>query len=183
MDDVTRAAMPSVRRWLVTGMSGGLGRAIATAALRVGDSVVGTSAGFVSYPGTGLYSATKFAIEGMSEALAAELAPLGVRVIIVQPGSLPSGFFNAVATTRLDIADYARTPVATTRLVMPQLQQHAVGDLEKAGAAVVEAVGAEAPPLRLPLGSDALEALRMKIASLTREIDQWERLSRSTDRP
>lgn len=285
MDRGKRAPTAPVRRWLITGVSGGLGRAIAQAALAVGDMVVGTvldadqmppfaslapgrahpvlldvtdggaiadgvaaaiasaggldvlvnnagsglvgaieetgdaearrlfninffgtlamvrevlphmrargdgtivnvssSAGFVSYPGTGLYSATKFAVEGMSEALAAEVAPLGIRVIIVQPGSLPSGFFGAAVTTRLGIADYARTPVATTRVIMPQLQQHAAGDLEKAGRAVVEAVGSSSPPLRLPLGSDALHALRIKIESLTSEIDRWETLSRSTDR-
>jgi len=132
--------------------------------------------------GSGLYAASKAALEGMSESLAAELAPLGIRLSIVEPGALRTDFLSAqslqVATRIID--DYAQSS-GRARQRFSQLAGQQPGDPELAAQAILELVDAPQPPLRLLLGSDALQRARIKLAQMAGDIDRWEGLTRSID--
>lgn len=142
---------------------------------------VSSVSGFVSRAGTGIYSASKFALEAISEALAQEVAPLGIRVTIVEPGVFRTDFAGRslhMAETVID--DYTATAGAT-RSALQQINGQQPGDPVRAVAAIIAAVAAEAPPLRLILGSDALGRIRTKLATVSREADTWEATSVGTD--
>lgn len=132
--------------------------------------------------GSGLYAASKAALEGMSESLAAELAPLGVRVSIVEPGGLRTEFASAQSLhiAAHEIKDYDQSSGQTVRH-FSTVDGQQPGDPELAAQAILELVDAPQPPLRLLLGSDALRRARIKLAQLAGDIDRWERLTRSTD--
>ena len=138
-------------------------------------------AGIWGMPGCGLYNASKFAVEGLSEALAAELAPLGIHVTVVEPGGFKTNF--ARGSLRLGerlIADYAGT-AGRTRQGMASFAERAQGDPKKAAAALLRIVDAPAPPLRLVLGPDAAAAVRHKAKLLLQQVDAWETLSTGTN--
>lgn len=143
---------------------------------------ISSIAGLAPQPGTGLYAASKAALEGMSESLAAELAPLGIRVSIVEPGALRTDFHSARSLQQAgrSIGDYAQTSGRTAQR-LNELDGQQPGDPELAAQAILELVDAPQPPLRLLLGSDALQRARTKLAQLAGDIDRWEGLTRSTD--
>jgi NAD(P)-dependent dehydrogenase (short-subunit alcohol dehydrogenase family) len=135
--------------------------------------------GRLTFPGMGAYDATKHAIEALSEALSTELAPLGVRVLLVEPG-----MFRTSMSSSLVVADenpaYAASSGGLRRMVA-EVVGNEPGDPAKGAAAIVEVLTAEDPPLRLVLGSDALDMLRAHHESLLADMTTWETLSRSTD--
>ncbi len=135
--------------------------------------------GFASSPGNGVYGATKFAVEGLSEALAGELEPLGIKVTIVEPGFFRTDFLSGQSIALADrrIADYEMT-IDRERVLERHGQQP--GDPRKAADAIVELVGSEHPPLRLPLGVDAVERISGKLERVRAELDTWRDLSLST---
>jgi NAD(P)-dependent dehydrogenase (short-subunit alcohol dehydrogenase family) len=134
--------------------------------------------GQMSFAGFSAYSATKFALEGLSEALADEVKPLGIKVLIVEPGAFRTGLFgNASASTELD--DY-RATVGATRDAVGGGDGAQPGDPAKAAAAIIAALEAERTPLRLPLGSDALEAIVEHLDATRADIDAWEKTIRET---
>jgi NAD(P)-dependent dehydrogenase (short-subunit alcohol dehydrogenase family) len=135
--------------------------------------------GQMSFAGFGAYSATKFALEGMSEALAAEVAPFGVRVLIVEPGSFRTGLFRA-ASDSPENTDYAAT-VGATRHMIQTSDGHQPGDPAKAAQAIITALAADQVPLRLPLGADAVEAIVGHLDAVRTNIATWEHLAKSTD--
>jgi NAD(P)-dependent dehydrogenase (short-subunit alcohol dehydrogenase family) len=136
--------------------------------------------GQMSVPGFGAYSATKFALEGLSEALAAEVAPFGVRVLIVEPGAFRTGLFGAgVAGISAGADTYAAT-VGPTRAFVTAGDGTQPGDPARAAAAILTALEADNPPLRLALGPDAVDALRAHQESLQAELAAWEELARDT---
>jgi NAD(P)-dependent dehydrogenase (short-subunit alcohol dehydrogenase family) len=138
--------------------------------------------GFVSGPGFGVYCSTKFAVEALSEALAAELAPLGIKLTIVEPGYFRTDFLEArslvVSPTR--IADYDATS-GMVREAAKTISMNQPGDPAKLGTAVVALVNAPYPPLRLALGSDTFAMVGDKLTYVRGELDAWEQLSKSTD--
>jgi len=140
---------------------------------RGGGRIVNFSslAGFMGMAGAGNYCASKFAVEGLSETLAAELAPFGIKVIIVEPGSFKSNF---VDRTRISPAmdGYADT-VGRLRAWMESDGPHNGGDPDKAAAVVWAAVNAPEPPLRLLVGEDALTGARAKLVSMQQGLDAW----------
>jgi NAD(P)-dependent dehydrogenase (short-subunit alcohol dehydrogenase family) len=141
-------------------------------------------AGIMGIPGVSLYCASKFAVEGFSEALAGELAPFGVRVTIVEPGSFRTDFAGrSIAMPAKVLAEYANTPAGQARAMMSNPGYHGreSGDPVKAAQAIIQAVDADTPPLRLVLGPDALGAGRAKLASLAQNYDAWEQVSGSTN--
>lgn len=141
---------------------------------------VSSMGGFLSFAGVGVYSAAKGALELASEALAAEVNPLGIQVLIVEPGSFRTGFANPSALRLTgEIEDYAATAGAI-RGALPASDQQQEGDPEKAAAAVVAMVGAENPPLRLALGADAVEAIRGKLAAVAADLDATAHLGLTT---
>jgi NAD(P)-dependent dehydrogenase (short-subunit alcohol dehydrogenase family) len=139
-------------------------------------------AGIWGIPGCGVYNASKFAVEGLSEAMAMELAPLGIKVTLVEPGGFKTNFGgSSKAFAARVIEDYAATPAGKIRTLMSTFQGREAGDPAKAAVAVIRAVEAERPPLRLVLGSDALKRARSRFEFLAKDYDGWEEVSVSTD--
>ncbi|MEV7420152.1 oxidoreductase [Streptomyces sp. NPDC089919] len=138
--------------------------------------------GRMSFPGVGAYSATKFALEGLTEALAPEVAPHGITCLIVEPGSFRTGFAGAAALqhTETVLAAYEDT-VGAVRRGLPDSDGSQPGDPAKAAAAVLAALDAAHPPLRLVLGNDAVDALRAAAEASRAELDTWEPLGRAME--
>ncbi|WP_213805232.1 oxidoreductase [Granulicella sp. dw_53] len=138
--------------------------------------------GYASVAGWGVYSSTKFAVEGISEALHAEVAPLGIHVTIVEPGYFRTDFLDAssMVSTKTQMPDYAGTVGKIREFAVGHNHQQP-GDPTKIGAALVQLANAANPPLRLPLGTDALATIAEKNAFVAKETDQWKTLSASTD--
>jgi len=139
--------------------------------------------GVVASPGMGYYNATKFAVEGISEALAAELAPLGIHVTIVEPGPFRTDFLGrsgVVAKTR--IADYDAT-AGNMRKYFAENDGKQKGDPLRAVHAMMQVVESPNPPLRLLLGASALQRLRSKLGNWEKEITAWEQVTVGADFP
>ena len=137
--------------------------------------------GVVASPGMGYYNASKFAVEGLSEALAAELAPLGIHVTIVEPGPFRTDFLGrsgVVAEKR--IADYDNT-AANMRKYFAENDGKQPGDPLRAVHAMIQVVESPTPPLRLLLGKAALTRLRGKLDTWQKEIAAWERVAVGAD--
>ena len=161
--ETTRAALPLMRR------TGG-GRI-------VNLSSVG---GFTGRQGFGHYNASKFAVEGLSEALAEEVAPFGIKVIIVEPGAFRTEFLGrsaSVGATRLEA--YEATSGATRDFSTANDGAQS-GDPARGMAVLMQAILAEEPPLRLPLGRDALARIDRKLATVASDIAAWRSLSETT---
>jgi len=139
-------------------------------------------AGVTGLPGCGLYCASKFALEGLSESLAIELAPFGIQVTIVEPGGFRTNFAGgSLRVAGTPLADYNGTPAGQTRDHIHQYHGNEPGDPAKAAAVLLQAVDAAEPPLRLVLGRDAVAAARRKIDAMRAQVDAWEAASMSTD--
>ncbi|HWW99109.1 MAG TPA: oxidoreductase [Edaphobacter sp.] len=139
--------------------------------------------GVVAGPGIGFYNATKFAVEGISEALAAELAPLGISVTIIEPGPFRTDFLGrsgVVAKTR--IADYDAT-AGNMRKYFAENDGKQKGDPLRAVHAMMQVVESPNPPLRLLLGASALQRLRGKLGNWEKEIAVWEQVTMGADFP
>ncbi|MFL6627560.1 MAG: oxidoreductase [Vitreoscilla sp.] len=142
---------------------------------------VSSVAGVIGFPGGGLYSASKFALEGLTEALAAELASFDIRVTLVEPGGFRTGFSGRSLRMAERVIDgYAGTPAAKTRTSMGRYAGHEPGDPAKAASAILAALEAEQAPLRLVLGADAVAMVRRAFGSVLAEVDEWERVSVAT---
>jgi NAD(P)-dependent dehydrogenase (short-subunit alcohol dehydrogenase family) len=140
-------------------------------------------AGYSAYEGFGVYSSTKFAVEGLTEALHRELAPLGIRVTVIEPGFFRTDILDiskSLFETSGQIADYAETAGAM-RDAVPGYNRNQPGDPAKLARAVVEIVNAPEPPLRLPLGPDTLARMAEKNALIEKETSAWRALAASTD--
>jgi NADP-dependent 3-hydroxy acid dehydrogenase YdfG len=139
--------------------------------------------GVVAGPGIGMYNATKFAVEGISEALAAEVAPLGIRVTIIEPGPFRTDFLGrsgVVAKTRL--ADYDST-AGSMRKYFAENDGKQKGDPLRAVQAMMQVVESPNPPLRLLLGASAAQRLRAKLDNWEKEIAAWEKVTVGADFP
>jgi NAD(P)-dependent dehydrogenase (short-subunit alcohol dehydrogenase family) len=138
--------------------------------------------GFVGSPGWGIYCSTKFAVEGFSEALAKELAPLGIAVTIVEPGYFRTDFLDASSlhTEANVIDDYADTAGAM-RATAADVNHAQPGDPVKAAAAIVHIGDMDEPPLRIQLGGDSYAAIAAKLEAVADEQAVWHDLSVSTD--
>ncbi|MEV1328484.1 oxidoreductase [Micromonospora costi] len=130
-----------------------------------------------TYPGFGAYHAAKWALEGLSETLATELAPLGVRVLIVEPGAFRTEFNNNKYVTERTAA-YEDTAGATRRLT-GELSGAEPNDPVKGAAAILKVLDSDRLPVRLLLGDDAVDGLREHHEALLTEVAAWEEVSRS----
>jgi NAD(P)-dependent dehydrogenase (short-subunit alcohol dehydrogenase family) len=137
--------------------------------------------GFSASPGWGVYCATKFAVEGVSEALRAELAPLGIAVTIIEPGAFRTDFLDASSLQRSgqSIAHYAAT-AGQMRDWADGTNHAQLGDPVKAAAAMVAVATVPDPPLRLQLGADCVARVEGKLASVARELEQCRAIAMST---
>ncbi|WNF58160.1 oxidoreductase [Pseudomonas sp. SG20052] len=138
--------------------------------------------GYASGPGFGVYCSTKFAVEGLSEALHAELAPVGVKVTVVEPGYFRTEFLegNSLVESPSTIADYDST-AGEVRKIAKAVTLNQPGDPDKLAQAMIILVEAKKAPLRLPLGSDCVAAIEAKNAFVTDELQTWREVSVSTD--
>jgi NAD(P)-dependent dehydrogenase (short-subunit alcohol dehydrogenase family) len=137
--------------------------------------------GQLSYAGWGAYSATKFALEGMSEALADEVRPLGIKVLIVEPGAFRTELFGNISASE-PMDDYAET-AGQTRSIVKSSAGAQPGDPAKAAAALLAVLDAPETPLRLPLGDDSVDGILGHLDSVRANVTAWEKLSRDTAFP
>ncbi|MEU6443819.1 oxidoreductase [Streptomyces sp. NPDC047046] len=161
---LTRAVLPHMRR-------------------RAAGSIVQLTSmgGRFAFAGVGAYCATKFALEGLSEALAAEVAPHGIRVLIVEPGAFRTGFAGTGTLQQSTPLNAYEDTVGPVRSSLPGGAGQEPGDPAKAAAAILAALDADEPPLRLPLGNDATDAITAHLDRARAELHSWEKLTRSTD--
>jgi NAD(P)-dependent dehydrogenase (short-subunit alcohol dehydrogenase family) len=134
--------------------------------------------GHASYPGFSAYCASKFATEGITEALAAEVGPLGIRVLLVEPGAFRTNFFGDRIAQSAAIRDYGQTVGPNRELVLDVGGQP--GDPAKAAQAILTALAAPDMPLRLPLGADSIAEIRAHLDLVRRDVDAWEPISLAT---
>ncbi|MEV0221770.1 oxidoreductase [Streptomyces sp. NPDC050704] len=164
--DVTRAVLPGMRE-------------------RRGGHIVNISSlgGLAAFGATGYYHATKFAVEGLSESLAAEVAPLGINVTIVEPGAFRTNWSGpSMRQSSIRIEDYAATAGARRKSTL-DTYGHQPGDPERAASAIIDAVGAENPPLRLLLGKVALDVALARLDGLRTDFTTWHDVTLSADYP
>jgi NAD(P)-dependent dehydrogenase (short-subunit alcohol dehydrogenase family) len=160
--NVTRAALPTLR------------------AQRSGAIVnISSMGGQLSFPGFSAYSAAKFAIEGVSEALAQEMAPFGVKVLIVEPGQFRTNLAGP-GMRHMPVMEAYRDVVGGTREFARTMDGTQEGDPHKAAAAMESALEADDTPLRLALGADAVDAIRAHSETLLKDLAAWETLARDT---
>ncbi len=139
--------------------------------------------GLVGFPGVGYYNASKFAVEGLSESLAKEVAPLGIKVLLVEPGPFRTDWAGrSLKRSSQKIPEYAETAGAFRERITSRAGKQ-VGDPVRAGEAILKALESDHAPLHLVLGLIALETARNKIEKLSAELDAWEETSLSADYP
>jgi NAD(P)-dependent dehydrogenase (short-subunit alcohol dehydrogenase family) len=138
--------------------------------------------GYRAGPGFGVYASTKFAVEGLSEALHAELAPLGIHVTVVEPGYFRTDFLDAssLSVSPNLIDDYSETAGAVRARAI-EVNHNQPGDPSKLADVLITFVDAPNPPVRLPLGSDTVAAIEAKHVSDAAIIATWRSVSVSTD--
>lgn len=139
--------------------------------------------GLIGSPGWGFYNATKFAVEGLSEALYGELAPMGIHVMLVEPGPFRTDFLGRSGKeAKRRIADY-ETTVGKTRDYFAKQDGKQAGDPQRAVVAMVEAINSPEPPNHLLLGKLALQRMRKHLADWSQELDQWQETTDGADFP
>lgn len=140
--------------------------------------------GYRAGPGFGIYSATKFAVEALSESLRAELAPLGIDVTAIEPGYFRTDFLDATSLRigQNEIADYSATAGAV-RDRAAAMNQRQPGNPDRLAQVVLDLADTPEPPVRLPLGSDTVAAIEAKHRSDAAIIEAWRNVSVSTDFP
>ncbi|WP_050479186.1 oxidoreductase [Herbaspirillum rhizosphaerae] len=143
---------------------------------------VSSIGGYASHAAWGVYCATKFAVEALTEALSAELAHTGVRATVIEPGFFRTDFLNAdsVVSTANRIAHYAES-VGVMRQLMADANHKQPGDPEKLASAVLKLADSANPPLRLALGADTVARVQKKNQAVEAELQQWMAVSMSTN--
>ena len=139
--------------------------------------------GLVSFGATGYYHATKYAVEGLSESLAIETAPLGIKVIIVEPGPFRTDWSGrSLKESQTVIEDYDQTAGARRRASKANSGKQ-VGDPARGAQAILDAVLSEDPPLRLVLGKPALDLANKKLEAVKKDLDRWRETTLGADYP
>ncbi|MEU4559449.1 SDR family NAD(P)-dependent oxidoreductase [Actinoplanes sp. NPDC023936] len=163
--NVTRAVLPVMRKQ-------GSGKLVH----------IGSRSGFEGEPGVSLYSASKFAVAGVSEALSVELAPFGIQSMVVEPGVFRTDFLDtsslSVAANRLP--EYDGTPAHVTLDWIGEANHAQLGDPVKGAALIVEVATGDTLPKHLYLGRDTLERLQVKIDQIRADVEPWREKSAAT---
>lgn len=164
--EMTKAVLPGMRRR-------GAGHIVNIASV----------GGLIGNPGSAYYAATKFGVVGLSEALSREVAPLGVKVTVVEPGPFRTDWGGrSLRSSARRIDAYARTVHDRLDFIARQSGQQP-GDPVRGAEAIIAAVDSDEPPLNLILGAFGVKAVREKLARLSAEIDEWEQVSLGSDYP
>lgn len=144
---------------------------------------VASIGGLVGFPGVGFYNATKFAVDGYSESLSKEVAPLGIKVTIIAPSGFRTDWAGRSANNSpIVIPDYKETAEANKNTIRGYSGKQP-GDPVRAAKAIIKAVESEHPPLRLLLGVAALKGARNKLEQLKKDFDAWEETTKGADFP
>jgi NAD(P)-dependent dehydrogenase (short-subunit alcohol dehydrogenase family) len=144
---------------------------------------ISSMTGLVANPPNAYYSSTKFALEALTEALAKEVGPLGIKVTAIEPGAFRTDWAaRSMQESSTPIGDYDDN-VGARKTLIKQFADHLPGDPRKVAEAVLMVAGLDEPPLRLLLGRDVLAAVREKIADLTASIDHWESVTKNVNFP
>lgn len=162
---VTRAVLPHMRRE------------------RAGHIInISSIGGIAAFPGWGVYGSTKFAVEGLSEGLALELAPLGIKVTVVEPGFFRTDFLDgsSLVTSATEIADYHETSGAMRQTAVGA-NHNQPGNPARLAEIIVDIAELPQPPLRLPLGSDTVTRTERRITEAQALLETWREVSVSTD--
>ncbi|MEB0039924.1 MULTISPECIES: oxidoreductase [unclassified Pseudomonas] len=164
--DMTKAVLPTLRKQ--------------RSGIIINVSSIG---GLASFGATGYYHGTKYAVEGISESLAIEVKPLGIDVLIVEPGPFRTNWAGpSIKASATVIDDYDAT-AGERRRQTSQRSGNQAGDPVRAAQAIIDAASSKNPPLRLLLGKAALELARKKIESLRHDFDTWESTTLGADFP
>ena len=162
---VTRAVLPHMRRE------------------RAGHIInISSVGGISSFSGWGVYGSTKFAVEGLSEALSMELAPLGIHVTVVEPGFFRTDFLDtsSLVTSANKIADYHETSGAMRQTAI-EANHNQPGNPDKLAEIILNIGSLAKPPFRLPLGSDTVTRSERRITDAQAMLKQWRDVAVSTD--
>ena len=139
--------------------------------------------GLVSFPAVGFYNATKYAVDGLSEALAKETAHLGIKVTVIAPSGFRTDWAGRSANnSKIEIEDYAPS-AGKNKNDIRGYSGNQPGDPVRAAQAIIKAVNSENPPLRLLLGAAALKGARNKLVQLQKDFDAWEETTVGADFP
>jgi len=165
--DVTRAVLPHMRK-------------------EKSGHIINVSSLFgykASVPGFGIYTATKFAVEGISEGLALEVNPFGIHVTAVAPGLFNTDFLasDSYVVSKNSLEAYAST-VGQIRGAAGQIHGNQPGDPAKLAQVVIQVANSKTPPLHLPVGKDSIASFRDKVKATEAEVSTWEAVSGQTDR-
>ncbi|MGA7049953.1 MAG: oxidoreductase [Mycobacterium sp.] len=143
---------------------------------------ISSMTGLVANPPNAYYSSTKFALEAVTEALATEVRPLGIKVTAIEPGAFRTDWATrSMKESGTPLADYA--DVQARKDLIKQFADHLPGDPRKVAEAVLMVTKLDEPPLRLLLGRDVLKAMRDKISATSSSIDEWESVTRDVNFP
>ncbi|MDX2301516.1 MAG: oxidoreductase [Microscillaceae bacterium] len=138
---------------------------------------ISSHSGIKGFPGFGIYSASKFALEGFSEALAQEIAPLGIKLTLVEPGPFRTNFASeSLGMAQIVLADYQAT-AGVFRERIKGIHGKQEGDPQKAAQAIIRIVHSENPPLRLPLGKIALATISSKLESVQNDLNNYREIA------
>jgi NAD(P)-dependent dehydrogenase (short-subunit alcohol dehydrogenase family) len=140
---------------------------------------ISSMGGQMSFEGVGAYSASKFALEGISEALTLEVAPFGIKVLIVEPGAFRTDF-GAQALRHMPVIPAYKDGLASIRGLLHGMDGAQPGDPSKAARAVALAIESDATPLRLQLGADSIAAVRAHAEQLLKDLAAWEHVGAET---
>ena len=141
---------------------------------------VSSIGGLTTFPNVGYYHASKYALEGLSETLAKEMAPFGIGVTIVEPGAFRTDFRGrSMRQSSIRLPEFAET-LGKQRDALLNSHGTQQNDPAKGALAIIAALKAKQPPLHLLLGADALELARKQLAAMAKDFDAWETLTRST---
>lgn len=144
---------------------------------------ISSMGGLIGFPGIGYYNATKFAVEGLSEALAKETAPLGIKVTIVEPGPFRTDWAGrSLKVPKTAIADYAQSAGAR-RTAVQSYSGTQQGDPVRGVEAIIQAVESPEPPLHLLLGRPAYDMTAAKFKEFAAEMEKWREVSLGADFP
>lgn len=139
--------------------------------------------GIASFPATGYYHATKYAVEGLSDSLSQEVGPLGIKVVIVEPGPFRTNWAGpSIKQSAIRIDDYEAT-AGVRRSQTEARSGKQPGDPVRAAEAIIAAVQSDSPPLHLVLGKPALDIARNKLVALKKDFDTWESTTLGADFP
>lgn len=143
---------------------------------------ISSIAGLVAHPGGGIYNATKFAVEGLSESMALDLSSFNIKVTLIEPGPFRTDFASESSLQMAPIHPaYTGTVAHTVRQYLAEAHGRQAGDPMRAAKIMIEVTNMENPPLRLLLGSNAFERLAIKSEIQEKEFKKYESLGRSAD--